>query len=89
MTGRQWLFTAAYWLYVRWHDRRAWRRLREQPFATLEQTIALSWVTMMYARYGEGRRGDEQLEKLYTKWHFGVWPRQLPTALRPVASRTR
>lgn len=40
-------------------------------YATLEDTIALSWITMLYSRYGT----DDQLDGIYHKWHTGHWRR--------------
>lgn len=52
------------------YDRR--ERRRRDPIAqtaSLEDVIALSWVTKMYARHGT----DEDMETLYHRWHFGHW----------------
>lgn len=50
------------WLVTRWQRRRA-RREHEADF------LALALITPLYAKHGT----DEQLDRIYDKWHTGVW----------------
>jgi hypothetical protein len=77
MSIRRLLLALALERYQRSREQRRWRALREQPFKTVEEALALSWLTSLYARYGT----DEQLAAVITRWQFGVWPRQLPRDL--------
>jgi hypothetical protein len=45
--------------------------LKDDEYASLEDTLATFWVAKIYARYGT----DAQMDKIYHYIHNGHWPR--------------